>query len=388
MRSLAVALLFAVASAAWADDPTFEITLKDHKFTPQEVSVPSNVKLKLVVKNEDPTPAEFESKKLESRESDSRQEPGDDLRRAAEARRVRVRRRVPRGERDREADREVAEAAPPTSEARSSRLGSALRRCQPRRRAMHARARSGLVRARFGKRGHAMKRLNGALAATALLWNALALAVEPSSVYSPRVEQGEWELEYKAFTVVDRKHDDDGFWNHQVSLGYGVNAFWWTELVGEYEKARHEGGGWEALEWENRFQFTEPGQYWVDTGAIVELEKKRRGNGKEVKLGLLFEKDIDDATVTVNWLAGREYGDDASSKWEQIYRAQLRWRYLPALQPLLELQADEHAMNAGPGLTGKARIAGQKIEYTLAWLLRTSGDTPKNLLRFELELEF
>ncbi len=64
MRSLAVALLFSVASAAWADDPTFEITLKDHKFTPQEVSVPSNIKLRLVVKNEDPTPAEFESKKL------------------------------------------------------------------------------------------------------------------------------------------------------------------------------------------------------------------------------------------------------------------------------------------------------------------------------------
>ncbi len=233
-----------------------------------------------------------------------------------------------------------------------------------------------------------MKRLNGALAAAALLWNAHALAVEPSSVYSPRVEQGEWELEYKAFTVVDRKHDDDGFWNHQVSLGYGVNSFWWTELVGEYEKARHEPGGWEAFEWENRFQFAEPGKYWLDMGAIVELEKKRRGNGKEVKVGLLFEKDIDDATVTVNWLAGREYGDDASSKWEQIYRAQLRWRYLPALQPLLELQADEHAMNAGPGVTGKARIGGQKIEYTAAWLLRTSGDTPKNLLRFDLELEF
>jgi hypothetical protein len=92
--------------------------------------------------------------------------------------------------------------------------------------------------------------------------------------------------------------------------------------------------------------------------------------------------------VTVDWLVGREYGDGASSKWQQEYRAQLRWRYQPVLQLLVELQADEHAGNAGPGITGKIRIAGQKIGYTTAWLIRTWGDTPKNLLRFELELEF
>jgi hypothetical protein len=235
-----------------------------------------------------------------------------------------------------------------------------------------------------------MKSRNAAFAAAGLLLliAAQARAVEPGQVYSPRVEQGEWELELRSFTIVDRHHDEDGLWNHHVALGYGVNSFWWTELVGEYEKPRHEAGGWEAFEWENRFQFTEPGQYWLDIGGIVELEKKRRGNGKEVKAGLLLEKEIDDATLTINWLAGREYGGDASSKWEQEYRAQLRWRYLPALQPLVELQADQHAMNVGPGLTGKAKIGGQKLEYTAAWLIRALGDTPKNLLRFELELEF
>ncbi len=64
MRSLVAALLLAVASFAWADDPTFEITIKDHKFTPSEISVPAATKIKLVVKNEDATPEEFESKRL------------------------------------------------------------------------------------------------------------------------------------------------------------------------------------------------------------------------------------------------------------------------------------------------------------------------------------
>ena len=64
MRSLAVVLLVAVVPLAWADDPTFEITLKDHRFSPAEISVPSNTKVKLVVKNDDATAAEFESRKL------------------------------------------------------------------------------------------------------------------------------------------------------------------------------------------------------------------------------------------------------------------------------------------------------------------------------------
>jgi len=234
-----------------------------------------------------------------------------------------------------------------------------------------------------------MQMMRTALATAAVALCAThACAVEPGPVYSPHVDQGEWELEYRSFTVRDRNHDEDRLWNHHASIGYGVNAFWWTEIVGEYEKPRHEPGQWEAFEWENRFQFTEPGQYWLDVGGIVELEKKRPGDGKEVKVGLLLEKDIQDATVRFNWLAGREYGDGASSKWEQEYRTQLRWRYLPALQPLVEVQADEHAANVGPGVTGKANIGGQKVEYTAAWLIRASGDTPQNLLRFEVELEF
>ena len=64
MRLLAAVLLFALAPLASADDPTFEITIKDHKFMPAEVIVPAGQKLKLVVKNDDASAEEFESKAL------------------------------------------------------------------------------------------------------------------------------------------------------------------------------------------------------------------------------------------------------------------------------------------------------------------------------------
>jgi hypothetical protein len=68
MRTLAFAA-FAFAAAlvlpAVADDvPTFEIAIKNHKFEPPTLEVPANKKIKLIVKNQDATPEEFESYEL------------------------------------------------------------------------------------------------------------------------------------------------------------------------------------------------------------------------------------------------------------------------------------------------------------------------------------
>lgn len=235
-----------------------------------------------------------------------------------------------------------------------------------------------------------MKIRNAALAAAVGAFvSATAWAIEPGPVHSPHVDQGEWELEYRNFTVVDRNSDENGLWNQHLELGYGVTSFWFTAIGVEYEKPRGAGGQWEAYEWENIFQLTEPGQYWVDLGALVELEKAVHGNGKELTLGLLLEKDIDETTLRFNWRFQREWGEDASSSWEQQYRGQWLWRLMPAFEPLVEVQADPHAMNVGPGLSGTVKVGPrQKLVYMLAWLFRATGDTPQNLARMQFELEF
>lgn len=63
----ALALLSTVSTApalaAEAKDgvPTYEIIIKEHKFQPPELRIAAGVKVKLVVKNQDRTPEEFES---------------------------------------------------------------------------------------------------------------------------------------------------------------------------------------------------------------------------------------------------------------------------------------------------------------------------------------
>jgi heme/copper-type cytochrome/quinol oxidase subunit 2 len=43
------------------DVPTFEIVMKDHQFSPMELVVPADKDVKIIVKNKDKSPIEFES---------------------------------------------------------------------------------------------------------------------------------------------------------------------------------------------------------------------------------------------------------------------------------------------------------------------------------------
>ncbi len=49
------------SSLAQAEPDIYELTIKDHKFTPDEIRIPAGEKIKLVVHNQDATPEEFES---------------------------------------------------------------------------------------------------------------------------------------------------------------------------------------------------------------------------------------------------------------------------------------------------------------------------------------
>ncbi len=60
---LAVAGLLSFNASA-QEMPSFNIIIKDHKFSPEVTEVPAGQKVKLMVDNQDTTPEEFESSKL------------------------------------------------------------------------------------------------------------------------------------------------------------------------------------------------------------------------------------------------------------------------------------------------------------------------------------
>jgi high-affinity iron transporter len=61
MPLIVIFLLGALAVPALADDPSFSILLKNNQFVPSEVQIPAGAKVKLIVRNDNPTASEFES---------------------------------------------------------------------------------------------------------------------------------------------------------------------------------------------------------------------------------------------------------------------------------------------------------------------------------------
>jgi len=57
-------LLTIATKTLLAATPIIEIEIRDHLFIPSQVEIPADTKVKLVVKNLDPTPEEFESYEL------------------------------------------------------------------------------------------------------------------------------------------------------------------------------------------------------------------------------------------------------------------------------------------------------------------------------------
>jgi len=62
--ALAMGLSFLILGVAWADEPTFNLTIQAHRFVPEELIVPAGQRIKLVIHNTDATPEEFESHAL------------------------------------------------------------------------------------------------------------------------------------------------------------------------------------------------------------------------------------------------------------------------------------------------------------------------------------
>lgn len=64
MPRFASLCLLVAAATAFAAEPEFTLAIRDHRFTPAEIRIPANQKVRLVVDNQDATPEEFDSHAL------------------------------------------------------------------------------------------------------------------------------------------------------------------------------------------------------------------------------------------------------------------------------------------------------------------------------------
>lgn len=228
-----------------------------------------------------------------------------------------------------------------------------------------------------------------------LLASSAALAGPANKVYSPIVEKGETEIEFRGgYRQFDNAADS---YAYVLDFGYGVTERWQTELVIEYSGKTGFGGTIEAVEWENLLVLTEQGKHWVDVGLLIEYEHTFADGPDEFKIGPLFQKEVGPTIVDLNLIFEREIGSGASSDIALDYAWQVKWRGNEALEwgmqgfgglgVLSDLgEGDKHSV--GPALFGMKRLAsGNKIAYDAAILAGLNEAAPDMTVRFQLEYE-
>lgn len=223
---------------------------------------------------------------------------------------------------------------------------------------------------------------NGLLCALLISVNASAGV---DKVYDPYVHQGELEIEARGV----HKFDDDNKHKIKLGVGYGINAVWFVEGYAIFEQETGNSADIVEVELENKFQLTEQGQYWVDVGLLMELEKVLEEDVWEFKIGPLFQKQIQDWVVTANFLMEKKFGsDNTEGEVELLGAAQLKYRLSPSLEPAVEYYGDEQTHAIGPVLLGKHRFGKTPVKWELGVLKGLNDATADINFRWLLELEF
>lgn len=237
------------------------------------------------------------------------------------------------------------------------------------------------------------------LLAGALLSPLLTIAGPADYVYTPAVTYGEREIDFK-MGIADKK-DEALEAAASLGLGYGVSQHWFTELYVKYKRELNESTKFDAIEWENKFQLTEPGQYPVDMGFLLEIERpQNHDEGWEVKWGPLLQTEFGKVQLNANLLFQRSYYAAEANNMQFLYQWQLKYRWMPRFEYGLQgfgqtgdvdkwAPTEQQVHKAGPAIFGKLPLGGHEaIRYNAAWLLAASKAAPDNTVRLQVEYEF
>lgn len=244
-----------------------------------------------------------------------------------------------------------------------------------------------------------MKSYAPILVAGALLCPLPGFAGPADYVYTPAVEYGEKEVDFKAGTA--KKGGEPRESAYSLGFGWGATEWWFTEAYLKYKRADGEDTRYDAIEWENKFQLTETGKYPVDVGFLVEIERPRdRAEGWEVKWGPLLQTEFGKIQLNGNILFERAYRASEPTETELLYQWQVKYRWRPQFEFGVQGFGELGKWNdwaphrdqvhlAGPAVFGKLPLGNhQAIKYNAAWLFGLNRGSPDHGIRFQAEYEF
>jgi hypothetical protein len=215
---------------------------------------------------------------------------------------------------------------------------------------------------------------------------AIADGMVVDKVYHPYVLPNEREFEWR---LMNRQTEQHSLLGQRIAFGQSISETVMLEgyLIGE--KTRDEDFGLQAYEIEIRWMMTEQGEFWADWGMLFEIEKQHRSNDWEVTTGIIFEKEFGRTSLTLNLFGIYEWGETVQDEIEMEFRLKYRYRWLPQIQPAIEVYTGEDFFGIGPAFMGIQRFDGQKqLKWEAGFITELSNSGRDHSLRLTLEYEF
>ena len=214
----------------------------------------------------------------------------------------------------------------------------------------------------------------------------LADGIVVDKVHHPYVLPNETEFEWR---MLSRQTDEGNLLGQRIAFGKSLNESVMLEAYLVGEKTENEDFGLQAYEVELRWMLTEQGEQWADWGMLFELEKLHQSNDWESTIGVVFEKEFGRTSLTVNAFAVYEWGENIQNELEAEFRLKYRYRWMPELQPAIEVCSGEEFFGIGPAFMGIYRIDRQKqLKWEAGFISEISQSGKDHSFRLALEYEF
>jgi hypothetical protein len=223
----------------------------------------------------------------------------------------------------------------------------------------------------------------------------LALALD--EIFSPNVDYREISLEYNASRTNDNNPEKNNIQGHELALEVGITPRWLVETSAIFEKTTDESIRISDLELNNRFQFFDQGEKWLDSGIMVAYDHAvHKGDPDSVETKALLLKDFGKITSIANIGFAQDVGVNAAGGPDFALAWNTRYRYSEYFQPGIEIQDDlgqgsairrfsEQQAYIGPAVWG--RVFGH-LKYQAAFYVGASDAAAKTAERILLEYEW
>ena len=173
---------------------------------------------------------------------------------------------------------------------------------------------------------------------------------------------------------------------------------WEIETSGEFSKSPDSSFKMDPFEIENRLQFFESGENWLNSGMLVAYDFSTQSHEADsLEAKLLLQKDISKITTTANIGFTNDVGSYAASGGpDYVFLENTRYRYNQYFQPGIEIQANlgqdktigrfsQQQDYLGPAIYGK--LFG-RVKYQAGYFAGIDSAAAQSAARMLVEYEF